>query len=222
MQDGLYYTGRDIGYWRVSTSDQDPEYQIAALMKAGIPRERIFGETISGGRMNRPQLGFAMKVASRGDCIVVWKLDRLGRSLKDVLQAIEDLDKRGINVRSLTEQIDTTSPYGRLIMQILLAVAEMERNLISERTKAGVKNYQAKGGRMGKPHYIRDYPKRIAKFRELWEQDKLKDMTGVDIIKALNAADKKAPQIGVPQVFFNWKRAGYPGFDQPSEEPDDG
>lgn len=216
--DAPAYTGLDIGYWRVSTPDQDPDYQIAELEKAGIPKDMIFGETISGARMNRPQLQRALKIARRGDCLVVWKLDRLGRSLTDVLLVIQDMKKRGINVRSLTEPIDTTSAMGTLVMQILLAVAEMERNLIAERTKAGVKRYREKGGKMGKPHYIRDYPKRIEAFRKLWLAGKIEDMTGRQIIDALNKADRKAPQIRVPQVYFNWKSAGMPGFDQPGEE----
>ena len=218
MNDLPKYTGYDVGYWRVSTTDQEPDYQIAELEKSGIPRDLIFGEKISGARMNRPQLSRALKVMRRGDCLVVWKLDRLGRSLKDVLQTVEDMKARGINVRSLTEPIDTTSPVGTLVMQILLAVAEMERNLIAERTKAGVKRYQEKGGRMGKPHYIRDYPKRLAAFSKLWADDKIKDMTGREIVEALNKADPKAPKINVPQVYFNWKAAGYPGFDAPGEE----
>lgn len=218
MNDLPQYTGRDWGYWRVSTPEQDPDYQIAELVRAGIPEDRIRGEKISGTRMNRPQLKRVIKMARRGDCIVVWKLDRLGRSLKDVLLTIESLKQEGINIRSLTEPIDTTTPMGTLVMQILLAVAEMERNLIAERTRAGVKRYQERGGRMGKPHYIRDYPKRLAEFRRLWVEDELKDMSGREIIEALNKADRKAPQINVPQVYYNWKSKGMPGFDPPGED----
>lgn len=204
---------RNYGYWRVSTPDQDPDYQIAELQKAEC--EPIFGEHVTGARMNRPQLNKLMRLMRSGDCLVVWKLDRLGRSLKDVLITVEKLNKKGIHIRSLTEPIDTTSPMGVLVMQILLAVAEMERNLISERTKASMQRRKAQGARFGKPHYIRDYPKRIEAFRKLWSEDKLAEMTGTEIIEHLNKADRKAPTIGSPQVFYNWKSKGFPGFDAP-------
>lgn len=204
-----------FGYWRVSTPDQDPAYQIAELEKAGV--DGIWGEHVTGARMNRPQLARLLKVARPGDCIVVWKLDRLGRSLKDVLIAIEEMNAKGLEVRSLTEPIDTTSPMGRLVMQILLAVAEMERNLISERTKAGMQRRMAEGQRFGKPHYIRDYPKRIAAFQKLWAEDKIGEMTGQQIVDHLNKADPKAPKMNSPQVFYNWRRKGFSGFDAPSD-----
>lgn len=207
---------KNFGYWRVSTPDQDPDYQIAELKKAGV--DAVFGEKITGARMNRPQLARLLKLCRSGDCVVVWKLDRLGRSLKDVLIAIEDMKAKGINIRSLTEPIDTTSPMGNLVMQILLAVAEMERNLISERTKAGMQRRKEQGQRFGKPHYIRDYPKRIKAFQKLWQDDKLKDMTGQQIVDHLNKADPKAPKMNSPQVFYNWRRKGFPGFDQPETD----
>jgi DNA invertase Pin-like site-specific DNA recombinase len=202
---------KNFGYWRVSTPDQDPAYQIAELEKAGV--DAVFGEKITGARMNRPELSRLLKQCRAGDCVVVWKLDRLGRSLKDVLIVIEDMKAKGINVRSLTEPIDTTSSMGNLVMQILLAVAEMERNLISERTRAGMQRRKAEGQRFGKPHYIRDYPKRIKAFERLWRNDKLGEMTGQQIVDAMNKADPKAPQIGSPQVYYNWKRKGLPGFE---------
>jgi DNA invertase Pin-like site-specific DNA recombinase len=209
---------KEYGYWRVSTPDQDPEYQIAELQKAGI--EHIRGEHITGSRMNRPELGRLIKLTRAGDCITVWKLDRLGRSLKDVLITVEALKERGVHVRSLTEPIDTTSPMGNLVMQILLAVAEMERNLIAERTKASMQRLKEQGQKFGKPHYIRDYPKRIEAFARLWSEDRLKDMTGNEIVDVLNKADRKAPKIGSPQVFYNWRSKGFPGFDAPSDEGD--
>lgn len=207
---------KTFGYWRVSTPDQDPQYQIDALNAAGV--DAVFGEKITGARMNRPELSRLLKQCRARDCIVVWKLDRLGRSLKDVLIVIEDMKAKGINVRSLTEPIDTTSSMGNLVMQILLAVAEMERNLISERTRAGMQRAKAAGTRFGKPHYIRDYPKRIKAFQKLWRDDRIKDMTGQQIVDHLNAADPKAPKMNSPQVFYNWKRNGFPGFDQPETD----
>jgi DNA invertase Pin-like site-specific DNA recombinase len=207
---------KTFGYWRVSTPDQDPDYQIAALEKSGV--DHVFGEHITGARMNRPELNRLLKICRRGDCIVVWKMDRLGRSLKDVLITIEDMNAKGIQVKSLTEPIDTTSPMGTLIMQILIAVAQMERSLISERTKAGMQRRKEQGQKFGKPHYIRDYPKRIKAFQKLWQKDQIKDMTGQQIVDHLNAADAKAPKMNSPQVFYNWRRNGFPGFDAPGEE----
>ena len=207
---------KTFGYWRVSTPDQDPDYQIAALEKSGV--DHVFGEHITGARMNRPELNRLLKICRRGDCIVVWKMDRLGRSLKDVLITIEDMNAKGIQVKSLTEPIDTTSPMGTLIMQILIAVAQMERSLISERTKAGMQRRKEQGQKFGKPHYIRDYPKRIKAFEKLWRDDKLGEMTGQQIVDDLNKADPKAPKIGSPQVYYNWKRKGLPGFEPEVKE----
>lgn len=211
---------REYGYWRVSTPDQDPAYQIAALEKEGV--DAIRGEHVTGARMNRPELSRLIKLARAGDCIVVWKLDRLGRSLKDVLITIEALNEKGIHIRSITERsIDTSNksdPMSQLVMHILLAVAEMERNLISERTRAGMQRRKEQGQRFGKPHYIRDYPKRIAAFQRLWQQDRLGEMTGQQIVDHLNRADPKAPKMNSPQVFYNWRRKGFPGFDQPETD----
>ncbi len=218
MDEKTEFDGEWIGYTRVSTPEQNPQMQTNALLEFGVPASNIFSDVGSGVNMRRPGLAKARSVCRRGDCIVVWKLDRLGRSLVDVLQTVQQLKKDGINIRSITESsIDTTSAMGNMVMQILLAVAEMERNLIAERTRAGIKRYQDEGGKMGKPHYIRDYPKRIDAFRKLYESGALENMTGRDIVNALNAADPKAPQIKVPQVYFNWKSKGYPGFDVPGE-----
>lgn len=216
------YTGKDIGYWRVSTPEQDPAYQIAELVKSGIPESLIYGEKLTGAKMNRPQLELVIKLARRGDCIVVWKLDRLGRSMKDILQTIEDLDVQGVNVRSLTEDIDTTSAAGRLVMHILLAVAEMERGLISERTKTSMayKRSQDPNWKPGRPHSITGYPKRVAWIKEAITKDKLAGMTGPEVIAALNKADKKAPKINVPQVWYNFRKQGLPGIDMPGDDDD--
>lgn len=227
MNDDLHkprpYTGKDIGYWRVSTPEQTPEYQIDALKSAGIPDSLIYGEKLTGAKMSRPQLELVIKLARPGDCIVVWKLDRLGRSLKDVLIAIEALEESGVNVRSLTEPIDTTSPMGRLVMQILLAVAEMERELIRERTRAGMRSKKERdpSWKPGRKHYITGYPKRVKWLKKALANDELSGMTGKQIIEALNDADKKAPQIKVPQVWFNFKRQGLPGIDLPGDDYED-
>lgn len=214
------YTGKDIGYWRVSTPEQEPGYQIDLLQKAGIPDSLIYGEKLTGAKMSRPELELAFKLARRGDCIVVWKLDRLGRSLKDVLFTVDELAERGINVRSLTEPVDTTSPMGRLMMQILLAVAEMERNLISERTKTSMayKRKQDPNWKPGRKHSITGYPKRVKWLKEVMASGQLAEMTGLEVIAALNKADKKAPKINVPQVWYNFRKQGLPGIGIPEKD----
>ena len=125
-----------IGYARVSTDDQDTAAQVAALKAAGC--ERIFREKASGGRWDRPQLQKLLDQLRKDDVVVVWKLDRLSRSLRDVLTIMEQLEQAGAGFRSLTEAIDTTTPAGRMMMQMVGAFAEFERAMLRERTKAGL------------------------------------------------------------------------------------
>ena len=139
----------DIGYARVSTAGQDPALQIEALTKAGA--ERIFTEVASGARAQRPQLSAALDYARPGDTLVVWRLDRLGRSLRDLIDQVNALDEAGIGFRSLTENIDTTSAGGRLIFHVFGALAEFERELIRERTSAGLETARAAGRIGGRP-----------------------------------------------------------------------
>ena len=125
-----------IGYARVSTDDQDTAAQVAALEAAGC--ERIFREKTSGGRWDRPQFLRLLNQLRAGDVVVVWKLDRLSRSLRDVLTIMEQLGEAGAGFRSLTEAIDTTTPASRMMMQMVGAFAEFERAMLRERTQAGV------------------------------------------------------------------------------------
>ena len=125
-----------IGYARVSTNDQDTAAQVAALEAAGC--ERIFREKASGGRWERPHFLRLLNQLRTGDIVVVWKLDRLSRSLRDVLTIMEQLGEVGTGFRSLTEAIDTTTPAGRMMMQMVGAFAEFERAMLRERTQAGV------------------------------------------------------------------------------------
>lgn len=144
-----------IGYARVSTQDQDAAAQIAALEKAGC--ERIFQEKASGGRWDRPELHRVLGHLRKEDVLVVWKLDRLSRSLKDVLTLMEKINQAGAGFRSLTEAIDTTSPAGRMMMQIVATFAEFERAMLRERTRKGLEQARSHG-RIGgrrpklKPH----------------------------------------------------------------------
>lgn len=135
-----------IGYARVSTQDQDTAAQIAALESAGC--ELIFKEKASGGRWNRPELHRLLGQLRKGDVVVVWKLDRLSRSLKDVLTLMEKIGQTKAGFRSLTEAIDTTSAGGRMMMQMVGSFAEFERAMLSERTRTGL-DAARKQGRVG-------------------------------------------------------------------------
>jgi DNA invertase Pin-like site-specific DNA recombinase len=132
-----------LGYARVSTEDQDTTAQVNALTAAGVGR--VFTERASGGRWDRPELHRLLDQVRAGDVVVVWKLDRLSRSLKDLLHVMERLDAAGAGFRSLTEAIDTTVPAGRMMMQMLGAFAEFERALVRERTRAGLAAAAAQG-----------------------------------------------------------------------------
>lgn len=132
-----------IGYARVSKGDQDTALQLGALEAVGV--ERIYQEQASGGRWDRPELHRALEQLREGDVLVVWKLDRLSRSLKDLLTLLEQIEGRGAGFRSLTESIDTTTPAGRMMMQMLGSFAEFERAMIRERTRAGLEQARSQG-----------------------------------------------------------------------------
>lgn len=132
-----------IGYVRVSTNDQNTALQRNALKCAGC--ELIFEDKISGKTSDRPGLKKLLKALSPGDTLIVWKLDRLGRSMRHLVTLIEELRQRGINFRSLTDSIDTSTPMGRFFFHVMGALAEMERELIVERTRAGLDAARAQG-----------------------------------------------------------------------------
>ncbi|WP_298975069.1 recombinase family protein [uncultured Roseobacter sp.] len=223
MQEQKEFTGAKYGYVRVSTEEQTDQMQRDALIEYGVSPGMIFGDKMTGAHMQRPGLLGVLNLCRPGDMLVVWKLDRLGRTVKGVLEVIENLNEKNIELKSITEEINTTTPMGRMIMTILLALAQMERELISERTAAGIASKQATGWKPGPKHRIRDYPKRLAKFTELLMDDKLKDMTAAEIIQTMNDADPKAPKINAPQMYYNWKREGFPGLElsDPPLEGDD-
>lgn len=137
-----------IGYARVSTEDQKLTLQTDALRRAGCAR--IFREKKSGAQTRRPSLHRALKALGKDDVLVVWKLDRLGRSLQDLISILGELERRGVGFCSISDQIDTTTPAGRLLFHITGAVAEFERALISERTKAGMQAARRKGQKPGR------------------------------------------------------------------------
>jgi DNA invertase Pin-like site-specific DNA recombinase len=137
-----------IGYCRVSTDDQNPDLQLTALKRAGC--KRIFTDKASGATTKRPELAKCLKALNDGDILIVWKLDRLGRSLRDLITMLDDLKSGGIAFRSVTEAINTTTPTGRAMWQMIGILAELERSLISERTKAGRAAAISRGVKMGR------------------------------------------------------------------------
>lgn len=138
-----------LGYARVSKADeQDTAAQVSALKAAGCTR--VYEETASGGRWDRPELHRMLDHLRKGDAVVVWKLDRLSRSLKDLLHILEKIDAAGANFRSLTEAIDTSGPAGRTMMQMLGSFAEFERAMVRERTRAGLKAAREQGRKGGR------------------------------------------------------------------------
>ena len=144
---------KKIGYARVSTSDQVVDLQVDALRAAGC--DEIITETGSGYAVGaRPLRDQLLAGLREGDTLVIWRLDRLGRSMAEVLQIVDDLNGRGVNLVSLTDGVDATTPTGRLLLGVLVAAAEYERNLISERTIAGLRAAKRRGARLGRPRAL--------------------------------------------------------------------
>ena len=143
-----------IGYARVSTTDQNLDLQIDALTKVGC--EKIFDDKISGTRADRPGLARAMELLRKDDTLVVWKLDRLGRSVKNLVDLVADLQKHGIHFKSLTDSIDTGTPSGRFFFHVMASLAEMERELTAERTRAGLEVARQLGRKGGRKRQMTD------------------------------------------------------------------
>lgn len=143
-----------IGYGRVSTDQQNLDLQLRAFEQEGV--EKIFIEKASGVSRDRPELAKALEFLREGDTLVVWKLDRLGRSLRQLLATVEELDQKGIEFRSITENLETGSPGGRLIFHLFGALAEWERATIRERTLAGLKAAKEMGRKGGRPRSLSD------------------------------------------------------------------
>jgi DNA invertase Pin-like site-specific DNA recombinase len=152
-----------IGYARVSTEDQTLDLQRDALKRAKC--REIYEEHVSGKNAARPQLEACLKSLREGDTLIVWRLDRLGRSLGDLIHLTHEFKARGVGFASLTEQIDTRSPTGQLVFHVIGALAEFERNLIRERTLAGLKAARARGRKGGRPKKLS--PKELKTIRTL-------------------------------------------------------
>lgn len=145
-----------IGYMRVSTDSdrQTTDLQKDALLKEGVDERHIFSDYASGMKDDRNGLKRAIKYMKRGDCLVVWKLDRLGRSLSHLLDIIDDFKKKGVGFRSLTENMDTTTPQGELFFHIFGALSQYERSLIRERIMAGLESAKQRGRKGGRPRKL--------------------------------------------------------------------
>lgn len=167
-----------IGYARVSTDEQNPDMQLDALRAAGC--EKIFEDTASGAKENRPGLDEALAYARKGDELVVWRLDRIGRSLPHLVKLIQQFRNAGIGFRSLTENLETETPGGRLVTHIFACLSEFERDLIRERTRSGLAAARARGRTGGRK------PLPETKKNALWAMWSAKKMTADEIAEQLN------------------------------------
>lgn len=149
-----------IGYARVSTDDQNLHLQQDALSQIGC--ERIFEDHLSGATAERPGLRKSLEFARPGDTLVVWRLDRLSRSLKDLIEMVTLLESKKVGLKSLQEMLDTSSPSGKLVFHVFGALAEFERNLIRERTQAGLNAARARGRKGGRPKVLDDAKRTLA------------------------------------------------------------
>ncbi len=203
---------RVYGYARVSTEDQDLSLQRAALIKAGCDPDFIYEEHGSGGTMERMALKRLMRSMRAGDKLVVWKLDRLGRTLTGVIEFVKELRDEGIDLEIVTEKIDTSTAAGRAFFQMTMVFAELERGLISERTKAGMEVARSRGARFGQPFAITKTEKRKAEAQRIVDEG-LEFITAETALARINAADKSVPPIKSVATWGRWMKAGCPGLE---------
>lgn len=172
-----------LGYARVSTQEQNLDLQLDALEKEGC--QRLFTDKVSGVKSSKPNFEKLLAYARPGDTLVVWKLDRLGRSTIKLIELIEELKNRGVNLKSLSESIDTSTATGNLFFQFMCVLAEHERNIIRERTKAGLASARARGRSGGRPQGLSERYRKIApEVREIYEKnsrstDEIREMFGI-------------------------------------------
>ena len=157
-----------VGYTRISTQDQNQDLQIDALNNAGC--ERIFSDKVSGAKADRPGLNEVLEYLRPGDCLVVWKLDRLGRNLKHLIEVVEDLKSKKIGFVSLQDGFDTTTNGGKFVFQIFGAMAEFERDVIRERTRAGLDAARARGRTGGRKEKLNTT--QVAALKTMYESKK--------------------------------------------------
>jgi DNA invertase Pin-like site-specific DNA recombinase len=184
-----------IGYARVSTDEQNLDLQRDALLKAGVASKDIYTDKVTGVKADRPGLNLALTHLRDGDTLIVWRLDRLGRSLKHLIETVTTLKEQGISFKSLTENIDTSTATGTLVFQIFGALAEFERNLIKERTVAGLNAARARGRTGGRPKQNLNAGK-ITLAKKFYTDNSL---SIPDILKTLNISKS---------TLYRWVHAG--------------
>lgn len=175
-----------FGYARVSTFEQNLDLQTDALQKLGI--EKIFVDKVSGVKSVKPQLNELIKYLRKDDTLVVWRLDRLGRNTVGLIQLVNELNEKGIKFKSLSENIDTSSSSGKLIFQIFCVLAEHERNVLIERTNAGLKSARARGKNGGRPKGLTEKYKKITPLVKASYESKERSVE--EIMKAFNIGSK--------------------------------
>lgn len=192
-----------IGYARISTGGQNLDLQVDALRAYGVPENRIYTDIMSGAKTDRPGFANALKAVRDGGALVVWKLDRLGRSLRGVLETLEGLHAKGVDLIVITESIDTRTAMGKFVFHILAALAQMERDMTIERTRAGLESARTRGVAIGRQDVMT--PERI---------DQARQMLADDVAK-----ERIAREIGVSKSrFYQWLRAEKArGEDEPEE-----
>lgn len=175
-----------VGYVRVSKFDQNLDLQIDALEKIGI--EKIFVDKVSGVKSEKPQLNKLLEFVRKGDTLTVWRLDRLGRSTIGLIKLVTELNEKGIHFKSISENIDTSSASGKLIFQIFCVLAEHERNVLIERTNAGLKSARERGKNGGRPKGMTDKYIKIAPLVKASYESK--ELPVEEIMKAFNIGSK--------------------------------
>ena len=161
-----------FGYVRTSTDQQNMELQIEAIKASGVDDRNIYRDQMSGSKRDRPHLNKLLGTLRGGDTLVIWKFDRLARSMHDLLEITDKLNEKGVQFKSITEDVDTNSPMGKFAFHLLGALGQFERELIKERINAGIANARAKGKHMGRPRTLTDEKVKVA-------QDMRKDGRGV-------------------------------------------
>lgn len=207
-----------IGYARVSTEEQEMRMQIDALLNFGVPRNKIVTEKKSGAKLAKRKLRHVLDAMRPGDALVVWRIDRLGRSLSELIAIVKHIEDVGANLISLTEQIDTRSAMGKFFFHLVAALSEFERNIISERTKAGVAAAKAAGKRIGPPSLIADCKDRVDRLKALDEAGVLRDdagnfiMSDIPLMLELNKVEG-AKEIKNVATVRRWRNNGAAGLD---------
>jgi DNA invertase Pin-like site-specific DNA recombinase len=194
--------GQRIGYARVSTDDQNLDLQLDALHRAGIADDRLYSDTASGKDAERNELLACLKALREGDTLMVWRLDRLGRSLPDLVRIVGELEKKGVSFESLTEKIETGSAAGKLVFHVFAALAEFERNLIRERTRAGLVAARARGRAGGRKPKLREA--QVREINAMVDAQKLTigriaELYGVSRTTIYKVAPRREQQVGEAQ-----------------------